>query len=68
MPVVAAMQAREIIQLVPCAAKTVAVASARGIMLLMLSAGIHANYRCNHTACFTIEKRALAWTCSLRTV
>ena len=56
--VVAAIQAREIIQPVPCAAKTVAVSSA----------GKHGNCRYKNTACFTSEKRALALTCSLRTV
>ena len=40
----------------------------RGTMQLMLSAGKHGNCRCKHTACFTSEKRALALTCSLRTV
>lgn len=40
----------------------------RETMQLVLSAGKHANCRCKHTACFTREKRALALTCSLRTV
>ena len=57
-PVVAAIQAREIMQLVPCAAKAAAVSSA----------GIHANCRCKHAACFTSGKRALSLKCWLRTV
>ena len=40
----------------------------RGSTQLMLSAGIHANCRCKHTVCFRSGKRALALTCSLRTV
>ena len=40
----------------------------RGNTQLMLSEGIHANCRCKHTVCFRSGKRALALTCSLRTV
>ena len=40
----------------------------RGSTQLMLSAGIHANCLCKHTVCFRSGKRALALTCSHRTV
>ena len=40
----------------------------RGSTQLTLSEGIHANCRCKHTFCFRSGKRALALTCSLRTV